>query len=110
MDKLYADIGGRMRALRKALRRTQAEVAEAAGIDASFYGQVERGKNVPSLKTVLAVAAALGVEPGELLPGGAPAGKGAYSKAIEKLLVDLGPGERRLVLGMVSDMADRLRR
>ena len=56
MDKLYAEIGARMRALRKALKLTQAQVAEAACIDPSFYGQLERGANIPSVKTLLAVA------------------------------------------------------
>lgn len=97
-----------MRALRKTLRKTQAEVAEAAGIDASFYGQVERGANVPSLKTVLAVAKVLGVEPGDLLPEQEGRGK-SYSHAVEKLVSDLDPREKSFVLGMVSDMVDRLK-
>ena len=37
MDRLYADIGARMRSIRKTLKLTQSEVAAAVGIDPSFY-------------------------------------------------------------------------
>lgn len=108
MDRLYAEIGSRMRGLRRALGITQAQLAESAGIDASFYGQIERGMNVPSLRTFLAVARALGVEPSDLLPGAERTGR-AYGRAVERLLSGLDSRKRRLVLGMVSDMVGRLK-
>jgi len=99
-----------MRSIRKALRLTQAELAETAGIDSSFYGQIERGKNIPSLKTFLAIARALGVEPASLLPHGKKRPKRIYEKTIERLVEDLNPNERRFVLGMVSDIVQRMKR
>lgn len=108
MDPLLAEIGARMRACREALRKTQADVAEAAAIDPSFYGQVERGKNVPSLKTLLAIAEALGVEPAALLPG-PKSPKPDYAPALERLLAELPARKRRLLLGLVADMAGRLK-
>ena len=109
MDSLYVEIGARMLACRGAARKTQAQVAEAAGIDASFYGQLERGRNVPSVKTLLAVARALGVEPGILLPG-PRRGRPDYLPALERLIQGIHSRKRRLLLGLVGDMADRLRR
>jgi len=44
---------------------TQAQVAEAANIGTSFYGQIERGANTPSLKTLAAVASALKANPSD---------------------------------------------
>ncbi|MBI4425124.1 MAG: helix-turn-helix transcriptional regulator [Elusimicrobia bacterium] len=108
MDSLYGEIGARMRVCRIARRKTQAQVAEAAGIDASFYGQVERGRNVPSLKTLLAIARALGTDPGELLAH-PKRGKPDYLPALEGVMDGLPSRKRRLLLGLVRDMADRLR-
>lgn len=109
METLYAEMGGRMRSVRTALRMTQAQVAEAAGIDPSFYGQVERGANIPSLKTFLAIARVLGVEPSFLLADRSRRGTRLYERTIERLVEGLDPKRRRLVLGMVSDMVGRLK-
>ncbi len=110
MKRSHAAIGRRMRSVRQSLGMTQAELAEAAGIDPSFYGQIERGTNVPSLKTFLSVAAALGVDPADLLPRKAARGDRLYEKAIERLVRNLGAKQKKLVLGMVSDMVGRLKR
>jgi transcriptional regulator with XRE-family HTH domain len=111
MQKVYRDIGARIRALRQALRLTQAEVAERIGIDASFYGQIERGTNVPSLKTLFAIAAALRTEPANLLPRAraARAKDPLMAEALGELLARLKPGKRRFLIGMVRDLADELK-
>ncbi|MBI5238922.1 MAG: helix-turn-helix transcriptional regulator [Elusimicrobia bacterium] len=108
MEKLYAEIGGRMRGLRKALRLTQAQISELAGIDASFYGQIERGANIPSLKTFLAIASALKVDPADLLPSSRSLSP-AYHKTLGRLLEELPQEKQRFILGMVKDMAEELK-
>ena len=108
MDPVFASIGARMRERRRQLRRTQAQVAEAAGIDASFYGQLERGANVPSVRTLLAVAAALETPAGDLLPS-ARSKPADYGAELARLIGGLRPEKRRLVLQTVGDMVHRLR-
>ena len=108
-DKTLVYIGKRMRALRQALGLTQAEVAEAADIETSFYGQVERGANVPSLKTLMAVARALNAAPADLLPSAEPRSELPYNKAIDRILEPLPDKNKRLVLDMVKDMAEHLK-
>jgi transcriptional regulator with XRE-family HTH domain len=112
MDKLYAEIGGRIRAVRQALKLTQAQVAEQAGIDASFYGQVERGANVPSLRTFLAIAAALRAEPADLLPSRKASQEldPALPKAMGQIIADLPAGKRHFLLGMLRDLAEELKK
>lgn len=110
MDKLYADIGARMRALRKALRLTQSQVAEIACIDASFYGQLERGANVPSLKTFLAVARALNASPSDLLPAQKDPGDSRFGGAITKMISRISPKDRDVAMGVVSDVLGRFRK
>jgi len=113
MDKIYREIGARIRAARKALKMTQAEVAERVGIDPSFFGQVERGANIPSIKTLFAVAAAVRVDPADLLPPTGKPSKGrakdTATKALDSLLARLKPRKRRVLIGVVRDLASELR-
>jgi transcriptional regulator with XRE-family HTH domain len=109
MDSFYGEIGGRMRGVRTALRLTQAQVAEAAGIDASFYGQIERGVNTPSLKTFVDIAYALKTDAADLLPRRAPGRERLYEAAVGKLLSGLDPKRKAMVLGLVKDIVARYR-
>jgi transcriptional regulator with XRE-family HTH domain len=63
-------LGVRIRALRELKRLTQAELAEAADVTTNYVGVLERGQKVPTLETLVALAKALGVGPGELLGAG----------------------------------------
>ena len=107
-DKTLLHIGGRMRELRLALGLTQAQVAELSGIETSFYGQVERGANAPSLKSLLSIARALNVEAGDLLPS-AKTAELPFHKTIDRILEPLPAKKKRLVLDMVRDMAEHLK-
>ena len=109
MSKLYAEIGGHIRSLRQALKLTQAQVAEASGIDTSFYGQIERGANTPSLKTFLAIASALKAAPADLLPPYAKPCQ-AHSRAIDRLLESLPAEKQRLIIGLVKDIAGAIKK
>jgi transcriptional regulator with XRE-family HTH domain len=107
MKKVYRDIGARIRALRLASKLTQAEVSERCGIDPSFYGQIERGANVPSLRTLFAVAEVLRVEAADLLPRtGRVGADAATTKALGSALSRLKPAKRRFLMGVVRDIAD----
>ena len=96
-----------MKSVRKALRLTQAQVAERAGIDHSFYGQIERGVNIPSLKICAAVAGALKVNPADLLAGRAHGKERLYESAVESLLAGLNHKRKALVLGLLKDIVSQ---
>lgn len=111
MDKVTMEIGGRIRFLRKALKLTQAQVAEIVGIDSSFYGQIERGANVPSLKTLLAIADALSVNPADLLPSKKDKKTDKlHFAALEKAFSGLNAEKKHFVLSLVHDIAKELKR
>jgi transcriptional regulator with XRE-family HTH domain len=53
--------------LRKAAKLSLEEAAERGSITGNFWGDVERGKKVPSLDTIVAMARGLGLQPNTLL-------------------------------------------
>jgi transcriptional regulator with XRE-family HTH domain len=48
---------------------TQEELAEAADLHSTFVSNVERGYRVPTVPTLIKLAAGLGVKPGTLVDG-----------------------------------------
>ncbi len=54
-------IGKRIREERLILRLTQEQLAEKAGLNESYVGQIERGTKNPSLESLIKLSAALGV-------------------------------------------------
>ena len=59
--RLAEAIGAQIRAFRKQLSMTMAEVGSVAGLSAGMMSKIERGVSSPSLSTLTAVAAALNV-------------------------------------------------
>lgn len=59
--------GAIVRALREERDLTQDQLAERAGVSATYIGFIERGDNVPTLTIILQIASALKVRSSELL-------------------------------------------
>jgi transcriptional regulator with XRE-family HTH domain len=60
-------LGHRIKALRLRQELTQEALGERAGMNYKYLGAIERGERNLSLKQLLKIAQALGVEPHELL-------------------------------------------
>ena len=60
-------LGRRIKALRLRRELTQEALGERAGLNYKYLGAIERGERNPSVKQLLKLAQALGVEPHELL-------------------------------------------
>lgn len=65
-------LGERVRAERTKQGLSLEKLAEGSELHWSYIGQVERGRNNPTLHSILRIAAALGVDPGKLIEGLAP--------------------------------------
>ena len=78
------ELGGHIKNLREATKLTQAQLAEASGLSNNFIGLVERGKAVPSIKSLSRIADILGVSLAELFQL-----SGKESSPSEKLLREL---------------------
>ncbi len=60
-------MGQRIRAARKSLGMTQAEMSEKISVSASFYGHIERGSRVASLETTVKLCTCLKISADYLL-------------------------------------------
>lgn len=65
----YKEIGLRIAYFRKKRGYTQAKLAEMVNLSTNYVGSIERGNNERSysMETLLAIAEALEVQPGDLL-------------------------------------------
>lgn len=63
----YVALGKLVRYRRKEMNLTQGELAEKAGVSASFMGHIERGTRVISLETFVALCNTLHFTPNEML-------------------------------------------
>ena len=61
MNLEYKKLGANVRKYRKIAGLTQEELAEIIGCSNSHIGQIENGRGVPSLDTMVKIANALGV-------------------------------------------------
>lgn len=69
LSEATATFGRRVRTRREALGLSQERFADQANLHWTFVGQVERGQRNLTLHNILKLAAALGVDPAELIEG-----------------------------------------
>src|SRR5882724_6462435 len=86
---LMAQVGANLRAARRSAGLSQEATAKAAGLHRTQIGLMEGGKRMPRLDTILKLAGAIEVEPGELFRGVrwipyAASKAGRFSSAPEK--------------------------
>lgn len=61
-NDIYANIGKRIKFLRKNANLTQEKLAEKCGISLDYLGKIEVNINKPGLKTLIKISNALDVE------------------------------------------------
>lgn len=66
MSELRAQVGKRLRYLRRQRNLTQEQLAEAAGISVDMLSNIERGINAPSFETIERLVKAFNVLPKDL--------------------------------------------
>ena len=61
------NLGSNLKAARKKLGLTQEQVADRSGVHATEVSRIEAGKRDPQVSTVIKLAAAVELRPGQLL-------------------------------------------
>jgi transcriptional regulator with XRE-family HTH domain len=96
----------RVRRLRKNAKLSLEKAAERGDITANFWGDVERGKKVPSLDTIVAMAKGLNLSPRILLSLEREDDERDLRKRIETLLDSCTPQQLELVQRVVSVLVE----
>lgn len=87
----------RVRKLRKAAKLSLETAAERGNITGNFWGDVERGKKVPSLDTIMAMARGLALPASSLLLLEREEAPKDIRKRIDSLLVECNPQQLEMV-------------
>lgn len=112
MKMVFEYLGKRIREERTKLRLTQEQLAEAAEVNESYIGQVERTEKNPSLETVVNIANALGVTVDYLLQEEVHVEPNSLINELISVTKDKNPDELRLMLNicrMISEHSSKLR-
>lgn len=108
----YEQIGRRIREERSRQRITQEKLAELAGLNESYIGQIERGIKNPSLESIIKIANVLGATVDHLLRDVTETRGEALVDELIALVRGRNEDEVRLMLNinrMVIDHLDRNR-
>jgi transcriptional regulator with XRE-family HTH domain len=96
----------RVRRLRKSAKLSLEKAAERGDITANFWGDVERGKKVPSLDTIVAMANGLSLSPRILLSLEREDDERDLRKRTETLLNRCTPQRLELIHRVISVLAE----
>jgi transcriptional regulator with XRE-family HTH domain len=82
---VHRKLGDRIRKLRKGRRLTQAALAERAGMDAKYIGQIERAETNTTLTMLDGIATGLGITLSELFAFSPTTGRKAEEFVYDRL-------------------------
>lgn len=100
IDIDYVAIGQQIRKYRKAKNLTLLKLAEIIDVSESFIGQIERGRNKPSLETIINIANALNVSVDDLLYSNLTAQNtnDYFLKKVAEFTKDISPHKKEIIL------------
>lgn len=93
-----ADIGSRIRSIRRARNLSLRELGESSDTSASFLSQLERGASGANLSTLMRICDALGVGISDLFSAQNAAVAGRVTRASNHPSIEIEPGYRKLLL------------
>lgn len=100
--------GLRIRNLRKKKSLSQEDLADRAGLHPTYVGGVERGERNPSLESILKIARALEISPGQLFKfEGVKTSLNLDEQIVDEILglvENLKPSTKRRILGSLRSV------
>lgn len=106
----YAAIGRHIRAKRLEIGLSQEKLAELTEVGVTHISHIETGHTIPSLKTFLAIANALGVTTDELLCDSLDNARRIFLDQLDEVLADCTEEEIRVIADTALALKDSLRR
>ena len=97
-----AKFGREILRLRTTLGISLRELAELAGLTASYINSIEHGKRDPCLSTILALSEALGIQPSELFDS--PFGLSPSAMEMARLWLEVPPEIRQAIVDLLVTM------
>lgn len=101
-------VGNMIRAKRKELNLTQAELAEMIDTDAYYISRIETGKQKPGSKFLVSLSNALDLPVDYFLGTDSNIVLHRHVTRLEEKLEQLSPSDRELVLTIMETFIDRL--
>lgn len=99
-----------LRQARRSRKWKQAQVAEAIGISAHFYGRIERGTALPSIGTFVALLGLFELTPSAVLGGRPPAAEVAADAPVLRRIARRLPRVPASTRALVRELLDELDR
>lgn len=106
----YYSLGKRIAAIRKKRNLTQEKLAEMTDLANNYISNIETGRSIPSLETIIKLCESLDVTPDEMLVGTSVRQENYIADATYEKLKKLDPRDRRIVDGVIDVLEKEARR
>ena len=107
IKELYKSIGQKVRDKRISIGMTLEELSEKVDRDWSYLSQIERGKSVPSIETLVKISEVLDIPLGDLFKTHKPVKKykaDPYLEKINYILKDKDDEYKKIVTNFISQV------
>ena len=108
MNQQLQEIGARLKQARLAKNMTQGQLAEEAGISISFLSNIENGRQVMNVQTLIALLDSLNISADWLLNNGTDYANRAAAIEIEQELSACTAKERSAILKLIQLMKESI--
>ncbi|MDR1628773.1 MAG: helix-turn-helix domain-containing protein [Oscillospiraceae bacterium] len=101
MDIDYELLGLRLSNIRKQQKLTQEKLAEKTNLANNYISNIENGRSIPSLETLIKLCEALEITPNDLLVGTATTSPSYMVSDLDNILKICTPEEKKLIEGII---------
>ena len=109
MEKLLKEIGERVRKARLAKGMSQAQLAEALNISPPYVSNIETGKHIMKITTLIKLTEALGVSNDWILRNATREADEYTSEEFDQLLRDCSPSEKAHLMKLLMHLKESIR-
>lgn len=109
MEKLLKEIGERVRKARLAKGMSQAQLAEALNISPPYVSNIETGKHIMKITTLIKLTEALGVSNDWILRNATREADEYTSEEFDQLMSDCSPSEKAHLMKLLMHLKESIR-